>query len=81
MITAAASVGGEDVKAAKERIRCRIMCQCYGLTEACVTHVTADQLHMAKPGSIGPCLRSLTSKIVNPESGVALGPGEAGNCC
>ena len=78
VITAAASVGGETVKATKERIGCRIICQCYGLTEACVTHVMADQLHMAKPGSIGPCLRSLASKIVNPESGVALGPGEVG---
>ena len=78
VVTAAASVSGEIVKAAQERIGCRLMCQCYGLTEACVTHVMADQLHMAKPDSIGPCIRSMASKIVSPESGVALGPGEKG---
>nr|CAR31336.1 luciferase polypeptide [Suberites domuncula] len=79
IMTGAAPVGGETVKATKERVGCRVIRQLYGLTETGpVTHMTPKQQGMTKPDSVGVCLRSVNTKIVSPETGEALPNGEEG---
>ena len=79
IMTGAAPVSGETVKTAKERVGCRLIRQGYGLTETSpVTHVMPEQLGMTKPDSIGVCVRSVSTKIVDLETGEALPAGKEG---
>ena len=79
IMSGAAPLGGEVVKAAKERIGCRVVRQGYGLTETSpVTHIMPDFYSMSKPDSIGHPVRSMRAKIVDSESGEALPAGQEG---
>ena len=69
----AAPLGGDLVKAANDRIKCKIIRQGYGLTETSpVTHLVPLSLGIQYPSSIGKCVRSTKSKIVDPETNKAL---------
>ena len=79
IMSGAAPLGGEVVKAAKERIGCRIVRQGYGLTETSpVTHIMPEFYSMSKPDSIGHPLRSMLAKIVDSVSGESLPAGQEG---
>lgn len=78
MITGAAPIGADVMRAASERARCKIR-QAYGLTEAGPsTHMMSRSLGMQKPGSIGPPLPNMKVKIVDPESGETLPSNKEG---
>ena len=73
ILTGAAPLGGEMVTAAVSRIKCRLIRQGYGLTETSpVTHMMPRSLGTKYPGSIGECIRSTRTKIVDPDSGESL---------
>ena len=79
IMTGAAPLGGELVKAARDRIGCRLVRQGYGLTETSpVTHIMPEYYSMSKPDSVGHPVRSMLAKIVHTETGEALGAGEEG---
>ncbi len=79
IFTGGAPAGGEIVKSAKERIGIEVIRQGYGLTETSpVTHIMPLSLGMSKPDSVGINIRSVSTKIVDPESGGVLGVGEEG---
>ena len=79
LITAAAPLGGDVLKSASERTRCKLIRQAYGLTEASpITHMMAKSLGMSSPASIGACIRSMKVKIVDPESGEVLPANKEG---
>ena len=79
ILSGAAPAGGEMVMEAVKRTGVRLIRQGYGLTETSpVTHVMPASIGNAKPDSIGVCVRSLSTKIVDPESGSVLGEGEQG---
>ena len=76
---AAAPVGGEMINAVRERIGVRLIRQGYGLTETSpITHILPKHLGVTKPDSVGVCVKSVSTKIVDPESGGVLGVGEEG---
>ena len=79
IMSGAAPLGGEVVKAARDRIGCRLVRQGYGLSETSpVTHLMPEFYSMSKPDSIGHPIRSMLAKIVHSETGEALGAGEEG---
>ena len=78
IIVGAAPLGGEVIKAASDRINCQLIRQGYGLSETAVNHLMPRAYGMSKPDSIGLPVRSVLVKIVNPETGEALGAGEEG---
>ena len=79
IMVGAAPLGGEVVKAARDRINCPLIRQGYGLSETSpVTHIMPQSYSMSKPDSIGQPIRSMLVKIVNPNTGEALGAGEEG---
>ena len=79
IMVGAAPLGGEVLKAARDRINCPLIRQGYGLSETSpVTHLMPQSYGMSKPDSIGHPLRSMLVKIVNPETGEALAAGEEG---
>lgn len=79
IMVGAAPLGGEVVKAARDRINCRLLRQGYGLSETSpVTHLMPQSYSMSKPDSIGHPIRSMLVKIVDPETGKSLGAGEEG---
>ena len=79
VVTGAAPLGGEVVRAAVKRTGCKVIRQAYGLTETSpVTHLMPRSLGIQYPGSIGSCLRSVQAKIVGSEGSEALPPNEEG---
>ena len=79
IITGAAPLGGDVVKAASERTGCSLIRQGYGLTETSpVTHMMPRSMGMQLPSSIGHCIRSVEVKVVDPESLQSLPPGREG---
>ena len=79
MIMSGAAPLGESLSAAcGERLQCVIK-QGYGMTEASpVTHMCGEDPAGIKYGSIGQCIPSTECKIVDLETGAALGPGQEG---
>lgn len=79
IMTGAAPLGGDVVKAASERTQCQLIRQGYGLTETSpVTHLMPRHLGMQIPSSVGHCVRSVEVKIVDPVSGDVLPPNKEG---
>jgi acyl-CoA synthetase (AMP-forming)/AMP-acid ligase II len=77
IMSGAAPLGAELAEKVAERIDCDVI-QGYGLTETSpVTHVIRPDGDN-KPGSIGPPLANTECRLVEPESGEDVGPGERG---
>lgn len=79
LMTGAAPLGGDIVKATSARTKCKLIRQGYGLTETSpVTHMMPRSLGMEAPSSVGHCIRNVRVKVVDAESGRGLGPQEEG---
>jgi acyl-CoA synthetase (AMP-forming)/AMP-acid ligase II len=77
IMSGAAPLGAELAGAVAERIDCKVI-QGYGLTETSpVTHVIRPDGDN-KPGSIGPPLANTECRVVDPETGEDVAPGERG---
>ncbi len=73
IVVAAAPLGGDTVNAAMGRTKCVMIRQAYGLTEASpLTHLMPRSLGTKYPSSIGNCLRSVATKIVDPDTDMPL---------
>jgi acyl-CoA synthetase (AMP-forming)/AMP-acid ligase II len=84
LVFSGAAPMGEDLeRAASQRLGGAPVLQGYGMTEASpVTHSNAMRdLSEAKPGSVGRTIPNTESRIVDPASGEALGPGQQGEVC
>ncbi len=79
IITCGAAPLGVDLEqACAERIDCRVI-QGYGLTEvAGACHLRPPGSELDRPGSVGPVLPNTESKIIDVETGAALGPNQNG---
>jgi acyl-CoA synthetase (AMP-forming)/AMP-acid ligase II len=79
VITSGAAPLGEELeRSCAERLGCLIK-QGYGLTETSpVTHTHRDDPAEIRPGSIGHLMRSTEAKIIDTNTGEALGPNQEG---
>lgn len=74
----AAPLGAEVERAVQERLGCRVV-QGYGMTElAGASHVIPSDPAFGRTGSCGLTLPNCEVRIVDPESGRSLGPGQRG---
>jgi len=75
LVSGAAPLDGDLQSACEDRVGC-IVSQGYGLTETSpVTHYNSS----GKPaGSVGHCISNTEARVVEPGTGVLLGPGESG---
>jgi acyl-CoA synthetase (AMP-forming)/AMP-acid ligase II len=81
MFSGAAPLGPELTRECTERIKCGIR-QGYGMTETSpVTHSSPVDTSKMKPGSVGPPAPNTECKLVDPATGVELGPNQEGEVC
>ena len=81
IFSGAAPLGEELTRACMERLGCSLR-QGYGMTETSpVTHSSPAPPHDVKFGSVGVPAPNTECKIVDLESGEALGAGERGEVC
>ena len=79
IMSGAAPLGGEIVKAARDRLGCRLVRQGYGLTECSpVTHIVPEILGMTKPDSVGIPICNMEVEVIDTESGENLTVGQEG---
>jgi acyl-CoA synthetase (AMP-forming)/AMP-acid ligase II len=79
ILTGAAPVGGDIMKAASHCTGCRLIRKAYGLTETSpITHMMSKSLGLQEPESIGHCIRSMEAKVVDLKSEEALPPHKTG---
>lgn len=77
LTSAAAPLGAGLARACARRIGCRVK-QAYGLTElAGGTHVVPDD-GPDRPDSVGPVVPGVECRVVDPDTGDELGPGQPG---
>jgi acyl-CoA synthetase (AMP-forming)/AMP-acid ligase II len=84
LVFSGAAPMGEDLeRACSRRLGGAPVLQGYGMTEASpVTHSNAMRdLSEARPGSVGRTVPNTESRIVDPGTGEALGPGQQGEVC
>lgn len=68
-------------RACAERLGC-LVTQGYGMTETSLAcHTTPQDAAWVRPGAVGLTLPNMESKIVDVETGAALGVGERGEIC
>ena len=78
IVSGGAPLGADVTNACRNRVGCHVK-QGFGLTEASpVTHICPTERASAKPGSIGRLVANTECRIVDPESGVELGPDQPG---
>jgi acyl-CoA synthetase (AMP-forming)/AMP-acid ligase II len=77
VMSGAAPLDGEVAAQAGARIGCRII-QGYGMTEASPVLTCVSAFGEDRPGSVGPLVANTEGRIVDPETGVDLAPGEPG---
>ncbi|MBS1879781.1 MAG: AMP-binding protein, partial [Actinobacteria bacterium] len=78
LMSGAAPLGPELAAAVEARLDCLVV-QGYGLTETSpVTHTVPIDPARNRPGTVGPPLRATECRLVDPESGAEVGPGERG---
>jgi acyl-CoA synthetase (AMP-forming)/AMP-acid ligase II len=81
LFSGAAPLSEQLARACSERLGCDIR-QGYGMTETSpAIHLTAARFDWSKCGSIGQCVPSTECKIVDVETGEALGFGREGEIC
>lgn len=73
--SAAAPLPREVALLAAERLRCPVF-QCYGMTEACPTHINPP--HAPRDGSVGLPLPDVEQRIVDMETGAEVAAGATG---
>jgi acyl-CoA synthetase (AMP-forming)/AMP-acid ligase II len=76
----AAPLSEAVVQACRERLGCRVK-QVYGLTESHGTTHVVPTTAEDRLGSAGPPVPNLECKVVDVETGDALGPGQPGEVC
>jgi acyl-CoA synthetase (AMP-forming)/AMP-acid ligase II len=78
LFSGAAPLGANVIEQCMQRVGC-IVQQGYGLTETSpATHITSDDPAKIKHGSVGPPVPNTECRVVDPETGRDLGPGEDG---
>jgi acyl-CoA synthetase (AMP-forming)/AMP-acid ligase II len=78
VVSGGAPLGAEVERACRERIGCQVK-QGFGLTETSpVTHLSPADSERAVPGAVGQLLPNTEARIVDPESGIEVGPDERG---
>jgi acyl-CoA synthetase (AMP-forming)/AMP-acid ligase II len=78
ILCAAAPLGDEIQRACSERIGCPVT-QGYGMTEMSpITHLVPPFGSITKPGSVGLPVPGTECRLVDPATGVDVGPGEPG---
>jgi acyl-CoA synthetase (AMP-forming)/AMP-acid ligase II len=78
VVSGGAPLGAEVERACQERVGCQVK-QGFGLTEASpVTHLSPADPERAVPGAVGQLLPNTEARIVDPESGIEVGPEERG---
>jgi acyl-CoA synthetase (AMP-forming)/AMP-acid ligase II len=78
MMSGAAPLDGAVARACAERVGGRLV-QGYGLTEtAPITHLVPADTPEIDPYSVGPLVANTECKLVEPGTGVEVGPGEDG---
>jgi acyl-CoA synthetase (AMP-forming)/AMP-acid ligase II len=78
LMSGAAPLGPELVEAVEARLGCMVA-QGYGMTETSpVTHTIPMDPERNRVGTVGPPLRGTECRLVDPESGEDVGPGERG---
>ncbi|HEU4768155.1 MAG TPA: 4-coumarate--CoA ligase family protein [Pyrinomonadaceae bacterium] len=81
IFSGAAPLGAELTKACMERLGCSVR-QGYGMTETSpVTHSSPAPPHTVKFGSVGVAAPNTECKIINLETGEAVGPNQRGEVC
>ncbi|HET6918638.1 MAG TPA: AMP-binding protein [Jiangellaceae bacterium] len=81
VLSAAAPLGVELAEACERRIGCRVS-QAYGMTEmSSATHVAPPFGDVRKPGSIGPPIPGTECRLVDPDTGADVAPGQPGELC
>jgi acyl-CoA synthetase (AMP-forming)/AMP-acid ligase II len=81
IFSGAAPLSESVTRACVERLGCRIR-QGYGMTETSpVIHMSPGQPHEIKHGAVGQCIPNTECKIVEMETGQALGPNQEGEIC
>ncbi|HEX8846259.1 MAG TPA: 4-coumarate--CoA ligase family protein [Pyrinomonadaceae bacterium] len=81
IMSGAAPLGADLTEACCRRLNCLIK-QGYGMTETSpVTHMCSEEPEEMKPGSVGQCLPNTECKVVDLETGEALGPNREGEIC
>lgn len=78
LMSAAAPLGKDVAQACADRLGCFVF-QGYGLTETSpISHCTPAIEDEYKPGSVGVIVPNTECKVVDPDSGEELGPGQNG---
>ena len=78
LFSGAAPLGGDVIEQCTRRIGC-VLQQGYGMTEASpATHITSEAQAKAKHGSIGSPVANTECRVVDPETGLDVEPGEDG---
>ena len=81
VLSGAAPLSADLARAVTKRLGCRML-QGYGMTETSpVTHTNSGPTVETKPGSVGALVANTEGRIVDPETGRDLGPGEQGEIC
>ena len=72
----AAPIDSEVANKVKQRLDLQHLRQCFGMTEACVTHATP--VDVFKPESVGVPLSHINCQVVNVDTGAAVAPNREG---
>jgi acyl-CoA synthetase (AMP-forming)/AMP-acid ligase II len=78
VVSGGAPIPAEIVRAVGERLPGVVIRLGYGLTETAATATAPDRELAVAPGSVGRAMPGTELRVVDPESGADLGPGEAG---
>jgi acyl-CoA synthetase (AMP-forming)/AMP-acid ligase II len=81
IFSGAAPLGESLTRACMERLNCEVR-QGYGMTETSpVTHSSPPDKETIKFGSVGVCAPNTECKVIDLETGEALGPNQEGEIC
>jgi acyl-CoA synthetase (AMP-forming)/AMP-acid ligase II len=78
VVAGGAPVPAEIARAVGERLPGAVVRLGYGLTETSATVTAPDREQPVAPGSVGRAMPGTELRVVDPESGADLGPGEPG---